>query len=71
MSMTTPSAFSDAVAAVRAGASARVTVRGSLRPLQRWTGNGFVPAAATAVIELSAYAGDPGAVTTPEPLRLA
>jgi hypothetical protein len=44
-----------------AGESARVTVPGSVRPLQRWTAGGFVPAAASAVIEASGYAGDPAA----------
>jgi hypothetical protein len=47
---------------LRAGGSERVTVRGSVRPLQRWTSDGFVPAAPTAVIEASAYAGDPRSV---------
>jgi hypothetical protein len=49
--------------AVPAGGSARVTVRGSVRPLMRWVDGGFVPAAATAEIEASGYAGDPAAVT--------
>jgi beta-glucosidase len=49
--------------ALQAGESARVTVPASLRPLQRWTAKGFVPAAATVVIEASAYSGDPAAVT--------
>jgi hypothetical protein len=40
-----------------------MTVRGSVRPLQRWTSGGFVAAAPTAVIEASAYAGDPRAAT--------
>jgi beta-glucosidase len=53
---------------LRAGASERVTVRGSTRPLQRWTSGGFVPSAPTAVIEASAYAGDPRSV--PAELRL-
>jgi beta-glucosidase len=52
------------------GESARVAVRGSVRPLQRWTDAGFVPAAGTAVIEASAYAGDPATVTAADPLRL-
>jgi beta-glucosidase-like glycosyl hydrolase len=46
-----------------AGESARVTARASLRPLQRWTGDGFTPASPTAVIEAAAYAGDPDART--------
>lgn len=46
-----------------AGASARLTVPGSTRPLLRWTSGGFVPAAPTAVIEAAAYSGDPDAVT--------
>jgi beta-glucosidase-like glycosyl hydrolase len=49
--------------ALAAGESARVTVHGSVRPLQRWTDDGFVPAAPTAVVEAAAYAGDPAAVT--------
>jgi beta-glucosidase len=46
-----------------AGESARVPLRGSVRPLQRWTGDGFVPAATTVVVEAAAYAGDPAALT--------
>jgi beta-glucosidase len=56
--------------ALAAGESARVTVPGSVRPLQRWTDKGFVPAAATAVIEASGYAGDPGTVTAARPVTL-
>jgi beta-glucosidase len=51
------------------GTAERVTVRGSVRPLQRWTSSGFVPAAATAVIEASTYAGDPAAVAAELNLR--
>ncbi|TQS28256.1 glycoside hydrolase family 3 C-terminal domain-containing protein [Microbispora sp. KK1-11] len=47
-----------------AGASARVTVPASTRPLQRWTPAGFVPASPTAVIEAASYAGDPDAVVS-------
>ncbi|MEV4701922.1 glycoside hydrolase family 3 C-terminal domain-containing protein [Actinoplanes sp. NPDC049316] len=54
--------------AVPAGQSVPVTVPASVRPLQRWTGDGFAPAADTATIEAAAYAGDPDAVTAPSPL---
>ncbi|OPG14361.1 glycoside hydrolase family 3 C-terminal domain-containing protein [Microbispora sp. GKU 823] len=54
-----------------AGASARVTVRASTRPLRRWTPTGFVPASPPAVIEAASYAGDPDAVTAPAELALA
>ncbi|UQU67868.1 glycoside hydrolase family 3 C-terminal domain-containing protein [Couchioplanes caeruleus] len=53
--------------AVPAGRSVRVTVPASVRPLQRWTGDGFAPAAPTATIEAAAYAGDPAAVTASSP----
>ena len=46
-----------------AGATGTVTVAGSVRPLLRWTDDGFVPAAPQAVVEAAAYSGDPGAVT--------
>ncbi|MGA5299500.1 beta-glucosidase family protein [Nucisporomicrobium flavum] len=52
--------------AVPAGESVRVTVPASVRPLQRWTGDGFGPAQ-PATIEAAAYAGDPAAVTAPSP----
>ncbi|TWX34126.1 family 3 glycosyl hydrolase [Frigoribacterium sp. ACAM 257] len=45
------------------GESAKVDVAGSLRPLQRWTDDGFIWAAPTAVIEASSYSGDPDSVT--------
>lgn len=48
-----------------AGATATVTVRGSVRPLQRWTADGFVPAASEVVVEAAAYSGDPDAATVP------
>ncbi|MEU9017810.1 glycoside hydrolase family 3 C-terminal domain-containing protein [Actinomadura sp. NPDC048394] len=51
------------------GAAAQVTVPASTRPLQRWTGGGFVPAASAAVIEAASHAGDPGAVTAALELR--
>ncbi|GAB3893808.1 hypothetical protein GCM10027612_43980 [Microbispora bryophytorum subsp. camponoti] len=47
-----------------AGASARVTVPASARPLRRWTPTGFVPASPTAVIEAASYAGDPDAAVS-------
>jgi beta-glucosidase len=46
-----------------AGASATVTVNGSIRPLLRWTGDGFAPAASTVLLEAAAYSGDPAATT--------
>jgi beta-glucosidase-like glycosyl hydrolase len=49
--------------ALEAGSSARVSMTGSLRPLQQWTADGFVPAAEAVSIEAAGYAGDPGAVT--------
>ena len=48
---------------LEAGASARVTVAGSSRPLQRWTDRGFVPAAEHATIEAAAHSGDPDALS--------
>lgn len=50
---------------VAPGATATVAVSASLRPLQRWTPDGFVPAARTADIEASAYSGDPDSVRAP------
>lgn len=47
---------------VRAGASERVTITGSVRPLLRWSADGFVPAAASATVEAAAYSGDPSAL---------
>ncbi|MFI7630581.1 glycoside hydrolase family 3 protein [Microbispora rosea] len=47
-----------------AGASARVTVPASTRPLLRWTPTGFVPAAPAAEIEAASYAGDPAAAVS-------
>jgi beta-glucosidase-like glycosyl hydrolase len=47
-----------------AGESAPVSISASLRPLQRWTDHGFEFAAATAIIEVSRFAGDPDALTT-------
>ena len=52
------------------GAATRVELEGSTRPLQRWTGEGFTAAAASAVIEASSFAGDPQAVTAPVAFRL-
>jgi beta-glucosidase len=45
------------------GESRTITVPGSTRPLQRWTDKGFVPAAASARIEVAAHAADPEALT--------
>jgi beta-glucosidase len=44
------------------GESRNVTVDASTRPLQRWKGNGFVPASDTARIEIAAHSGDPNAL---------
>lgn len=55
---------------LEAGTSARVTVTASTRPLQRWSGDGFVPAADSAAIEAASYAGDPDAISTSSPLQL-
>jgi beta-glucosidase len=38
-------------------------VPGSIRPLLRWTGDGFAPAASTVLLEAAAYSGDPAATT--------
>ena len=46
-----------------AGATARVTVPASTRPLQRWTAEGFAAASSTVVIEAASHAGDPEAIT--------
>ncbi|MFH8248949.1 beta-glucosidase [Microbacterium sp. B2969] len=54
--------------ALAAGETAEVTVHGSTRPLQRWTANGFAPAARVATLEAGAYAGDPGAAVTRLPV---
>lgn len=48
-----------------AGASATVEVTGSIRPLLRWTGDGFAPAASDVVVEAAAYSGDPAAASVP------
>ena len=48
-----------------AGSSATVTVRGSVRPLLRWTAGGFTPAASEVVVEAAGYSGDPAAATVP------
>lgn len=44
--------------------SGEITVTGSLRPLQRWTGRGFALAADSVVVEASSYSGDPASATT-------
>jgi beta-glucosidase-like glycosyl hydrolase len=48
-----------------AGSSATVEVKGSIRPLLRWTGDGFAPAAPEVVVEASGYSGDPAAAAVP------
>lgn len=44
--------------------SGEITVTGSLRPLQRWTGRGFALAADSVVVEASSFSGDPASATT-------
>jgi beta-glucosidase len=51
-----------------AGESRTITVPGSMRPLQRWTEKGFVPAAESALIEVAAHAADPDALVLEAPL---
>jgi beta-glucosidase-like glycosyl hydrolase len=46
-----------------AGASTKLTVNGSVRPLLRWTADSFAPAATTAIVEAAAHSGDPAAAT--------
>ena len=46
-----------------AGETREITVIGSLRPLQRWTGRGFTLATSTVVLEAASYSGDPDAKT--------
>ncbi|MEV7692259.1 glycoside hydrolase family 3 C-terminal domain-containing protein [Microbacterium sp. NPDC089189] len=48
--------------ALEAGASARLEVTGSIRPLQRWTDGGFRLAASAVRVEAAAYSGDPSAL---------
>ena len=50
--------------ALAPGASTRLELTGSTRPLQRWTERGFEAAAPSVVLEASAFAGDPGALAT-------
>ncbi len=45
-----------------AGAGERVVIDCSVRPLQRWTGHGFVLDPADVTVRAAAYAGDPDAV---------
>jgi beta-glucosidase len=52
------------------GASTRLHLTGSARPLQRWTERGFEWAAPSVVLEASAFAGDPDALQVPITLRL-
>ena len=47
------------------GATVQVRIAGSIRPLQRWTTDGFVPAAPAVTVEAAAYSGDPDALTAP------
>ena len=45
-----------------AGTSERVVVECSIRPVQRWTGDGFAPPTVDVTIRAGSYAGDPAAV---------
>jgi beta-glucosidase len=47
-----------------AGESRRVTVAASLRPLQRWTADGFTLDAGEVELEAAAHSGDPEAAAT-------
>ncbi|QHC72679.1 glycoside hydrolase family 3 C-terminal domain-containing protein [Rathayibacter sp. VKM Ac-2805] len=49
---------------IDAGATATITIDGSTRPTHRWTDDGFVPAASSAIIEAAAFSGDAAAATT-------
>ncbi len=50
--------------------SVRLDLTGSTRPLQRWTEDGFTAAATSVVVEASAFAGDPRALTVPVAFHL-
>jgi beta-glucosidase len=52
-----------------AGATSQLRLTGSTRPLQRWTDDGFVPAATSLVVEAGAFAGDADAATVAVALR--
>lgn len=47
-----------------AGESREVVVTGSIRPMQRWSGRGFVPATSHIVVEAASFSGDPNAPTS-------
>ena len=55
--------------AVPAGESASVRIDCSLRPLQRWTVDGFVLDGGDITVEAGAYCGDPNACRIPLPPR--
>ncbi len=55
---------------VPASEETRIEVIASARPLQRWKGNGFEPASASAAIEAASFAGDPAAAIAGTELRL-
>ena len=46
---------------LEAGETRTIRLTGSTRPLQRWTGTGFTPAADHVLIEAAAFSGDPDA----------
>jgi beta-glucosidase len=52
-----------ALARVAPGETRTVTVACTTRPLQRWTGDGFVTDPATVRVEAASWSGDPAAVT--------
>jgi hypothetical protein len=56
--------------ALAAGASTRLRLTGSTRPLQRWTERGFEAAAPSVVVEASGFAGDPDALRVPVALGI-
>jgi beta-glucosidase len=47
------------------GQTMEVAVSASLRPLQRWTGEGFVAASPHVLVEAAGYSGDPAAKSAP------
>ncbi|GAA3808488.1 glycoside hydrolase family 3 protein [Cellulomonas soli] len=53
-----------ATAWLDAGTARTLSVRCSVRPLQRWVGGGFAPAAGRVGIEAAAFSGDPDAART-------
>ena len=48
---------------LKAGETKTITIDGSIRPTNRWTDDGFVPAAPSVTIEAAAFSGDESAAT--------